>query len=86
MDQQTGKALEKRIVTRQLFEALKVNTVPLSEDFDDLPRFLPFSFYTSPLSVSVSSSLSLPVSLFVSLTLMISLKCISSISRRTGNN
>ncbi|XP_070190023.1 E3 ubiquitin-protein ligase rnf213-alpha-like [Littorina saxatilis] len=38
VDQQTGKVLEQGIMSKQLFKALALNRVPLTENFDALPR------------------------------------------------
>ena len=70
MDQQTAKVLEKRIVSRELFEALKLNKVPLTEDFDALPRSLPLVLPLCPPSPSISVFLCLSLCLHVSLSLV----------------
>ncbi|KAK7107714.1 hypothetical protein V1264_015588 [Littorina saxatilis] len=38
VDQQTGQVLEQGIMSKQLFQALALNRVPLTENFDALPR------------------------------------------------
>ncbi|KAK7494871.1 hypothetical protein BaRGS_00013998, partial [Batillaria attramentaria] len=38
VDQQTGRVLEQGIMTRQLYQSLMLNRVPLTENFDVLPR------------------------------------------------
>lgn len=38
VDLQTGRELEKNIMTRRLYDALLRNRVPLKEDFDLLSR------------------------------------------------
>lgn len=39
VDQQTGTVLENAILTQNLFDALVRNHVPITEHFDNLPRF-----------------------------------------------
>lgn len=38
VDQQTGVTLVENIVSKQLWDALQRNKVPLQENFDDLTR------------------------------------------------
>lgn len=38
VDQQTKNVLEKNIMSKQLWDALRANNVPLQENFDDLNR------------------------------------------------
>ncbi|KAL3881524.1 hypothetical protein ACJMK2_027956, partial [Sinanodonta woodiana] len=40
IDQQTGKVLEKAIMSRNLYDGLHSNRVPIHEDFNSLPRFV----------------------------------------------
>ena len=39
VDQQTGVTLVENIVSKQLWDALQRNKVPLRENFDDLTRY-----------------------------------------------
>lgn len=39
VDQQTRMVLEKNIMSKQLWDALRANKVPLQENFDDLSRY-----------------------------------------------
>lgn len=40
VDQQTMVTLEKNIMSRQLWDTLRENNVPLQENFDDLSRYV----------------------------------------------
>lgn len=39
VDQQTRMILERNIMSKQLWGALRANNVPLQENFDDLSRY-----------------------------------------------
>lgn len=40
VDQQTMMTLERNIMSKQLWDALRENNVPLQENFDDLSRYV----------------------------------------------